>query len=361
MKRSLQTFSAAFIIFCAVGLYEARQQRLQEDNQHFLLTLVGQYFDPFPDHPWFARNRHFTYRCKSQVLYEYDIDTDVLTSRLRPGLIVPPVRSSLSTVEIISVVTGLKVSEIIQMVKTGQGLSSREIIAGVLGALCGYNFGKWVGAYSRPSCDSPSILSKLETAEFRKGIGKELVERELNRYFVVEQGNEGPLTSRNNLVSIKKAAVVLPTANGDMVIIGGALRFFSFKASKEKVEYVCDKLLDLEDRIQRPDYHATLQDFDTAATSVNLPIWLMANRDFSKTAFPKLYRIVDYRDLESSSLRMIKEYLSFADSRFIKVAYIAMFIVGGMFLSIIVVLGVLTLNDWVIALLRKRPALSTQR
>src|SRR5439155_15102076 len=124
-----------------------------------------------------------------------------------PVPVASPLKSSLSNVEIASLVGGVHAPEIIRIIKSGESLSSREIVAGVVGAISGYNLGKWLGAATRPACGSEQILRLVQTKpEFARDLGKVLVRRELNRFWIVEVGNPSALVIKANLASIRRAA-----------------------------------------------------------------------------------------------------------------------------------------------------------
>src|SRR5207253_3223275 len=111
----------------------------------FLLTLTAEYIDRHLERP-LLHPPAFSYRCNSQQLFRYNIDAaSFLELNVNPLPAAGPLKSSLSNVEIASLMTGLHAPEIIRMVKSGESLSSREIMAGVLGAISGYSFGKWIG------------------------------------------------------------------------------------------------------------------------------------------------------------------------------------------------------------------------
>jgi hypothetical protein len=365
------------MVFFLIGLFEAREVRAHQDKDNILFELTAQYFDPFPELPSRSqelspepkipslrpydeaaeRARSFVYRCGGRSLYRYDIDTGFFEDD-QPREMHGSLESSLTNIEIISLVTGLKASEVVQMVKAGEGLSSREIVAGVLGALSGYNLGKWTGSFREPPCDSPKLFEKLQDEKFQKGIGRALIKRELGRFYLVQRGSlasggdSAPLTSRASLESIERGAGVFQS--DPLEQLSGSLVYISPRPpSRETVRYICAQLRDLAQRVQSRDYHANTNDFDIATYSYMIRYWLALNPGFRNSAFPNLYRIVDYRDLETSSFRILESYLSAADNGFIQAAYFIMFFFGSLAVLIVLVDGTLSAKKWVVHLLKK--------
>src|SRR5207244_6805025 len=122
MKRSVQTFSVAFVVFLAVGLYQAWEQRRHEDKYDFLLTLTAEYIDRHLERP-LLHPPAFSYRCNSQQLFRYDIDAaSFLELNVNPLPAAGPLKSSLSNVEIASLMTRLHATEIIRIMMSGERL-----------------------------------------------------------------------------------------------------------------------------------------------------------------------------------------------------------------------------------------------
>jgi len=345
MKGILQAFSAAFFVFLAVGYYQAWQQRRHESEYSPIVASTAERIDPYRENALHAPT--FIYHCGSQEVFEYDINSESFVNvRGKP---VPPIfhlQGNLSNVEVAALVTGVNAPQIIGMVRSGKGLSTREIIAGVVGAIAGYHLGKWLGKATRPSCGSDEMLRFIQTQpeQFGKDLGNALVRRELNRYWIVEVGSSGSLVvDKANLNSLRRVADSLP--EGGIPLLGNALIFKPGLPSRDELEYVCDGLSRLQDRMGQPNYRANAEDFEIAQWSRMLVLWANKSQVRQK-AFPNLYRVVDSRELEEAYLGMLQNYLSFADTAFMQAAYVGMFVIGGVVVLIAIPVGVYTLCEW---------------
>jgi len=68
------------------------------------------------------------------------------------------------------------------------GLSWRDKLSALLGALSGYGLGRWLTKETRPSCDAPQILRMLDEPENATKIGRSLMRHAINDNFILIDG-----------------------------------------------------------------------------------------------------------------------------------------------------------------------------
>ena len=349
MWASAKLFCAAFTVLFVVGAHEAYKATHSISDEGYLTQTVSYYFR----HPALEGASDLNsrwrpvYWCRGQKFAEYSYESGLLTVNFPSESLRPPIKSSLSDVEIISVITGMSVAEVITQIRIGQGRGFARIAAAVAGALSGYRLGQWAFSRTRPPCDGYELAKLMRKPNFAATIGRELVLDELRGRVLIIDGKETSLIFEGEIAALEKMADSLPNqgyANRSpktgRETFGFTPSSFAGRLLGHDIRGICEDIRELVARIGTRDAKLDGRSILTVQEIDILLRWLARNPEFATLAFPK-FQGAAYLDAKTNDFVMPE--LTDTQLRVLtiiaKCSYIGMYVVGGIVLLLIFGVG----------------------
>jgi hypothetical protein len=212
----------------------------------------------------------------------------------------PATKAELTNFEIISLITGLSAAEVITQIRVSGGLKKKELASAIIGAVSGYNLGRWTFSRTRPSCDSKEITRRLGIPAFGPQIGREIVQQTLDGNLLMANGQTQPLAANSSLEALERVAAAMPEDRQTWIpaIRGRTDVFLALPriVTSKDLDAVCKSVRALLARLAHDRYAVENTDFQVAMYPHFIAKWLSEHRQLASQAFPGFQGVHYTRD-----------------------------------------------------------------